>query len=308
MPTPLTLPAGYRQRPLALDDAAAIAAVMAAEELADTGAVTIETADLIGDWSDPSYDLGAHSVGVLDGAGQLVGYAEFVGHDRADAGVHPEHHGRGIGTALAGWVRERAAEAGSPLVGMPKPVGSPGDRLLGSLGWQARWTSWTLALPEGHRIPDRPLPDGHVIRAAEPSDHEALWNVIEDAFLEWSERDRTPLATWLQRIVGRPGFEPWQLRVLTDPAGEVVGGVVCVLADEGREGYVDKIAIRADQRGRGLAQAMLADTFAVARSHGAVRSALATDSRTGALSLYQRVGMVVTSEWVNRAVATGAGT
>jgi mycothiol synthase len=100
--------------------------------------------------------------------------------------------------------------------------------------------------------------------------------------------------------VKRPGFESWNLRVVTDPAGAVVGVIQAFLA--GDEGYVNKLATRADQRGRGIAQAMLVDAFAVARAHGATRSGLATDSRTGALGLYEKVGMVVASTWLNRAV------
>jgi len=45
---------------------------------------------------------------------------------------------------------------------------------------------------------------------------------------------------------------------------------------------------------------MLADAFGLARAQGAVRCYLATDSRTGALGLYEKVGMVVTDVWVNR--------
>ena len=54
--------------------------------------------------------------------------------------------------------------------------------------------------------------------------------------------------------------------------------------------------------GEGIAQALLADAFAVARAHGANRSGLSTDSRTGALGLYEKVGMRVTSTWVMRGV------
>ena len=82
----------------------------------------------------------------------------------------------------------------------------------------------------------------------------------------------------------------------------IVAVAVVVLADlDVLEGYVDRLATRADQRGRGLAQALLVDAFAAARAQGAVRSALSTDSRTGALGLYEKVGMVVTQTWVNRA-------
>jgi mycothiol synthase len=58
------------------------------------------------------------------------------------------------------------------------------------------------------------------------------------------------------------------------------------------------------QRNRGLAQALLVDAFAAGRAHGALRQCLSTDSRSGALSLYEKVGMVVHDVWVNRAVGT----
>ncbi|MDH2412717.1 GNAT family N-acetyltransferase [Nocardioides sp. CER19] len=310
MPAALTLPEGYTQRPLSLADADRIAAVMGAEELADTGEVAIEAADLVADWSEPSYDVGAHSVGVVAPTGELVAYAEAFGSDRADASVHPAHHGLGIGTALAHWVVARAGELGADRIGMPKPVGSPGDKLLESLGWSARWTSWVLELPEGRTIPDRSLPAGYAIREADGADYEQAWDVVESAFLEWSVRGREPFDKWLHHVVGRPGFEPWNLRVATDATGTVVGAVIIQLAalddDRGREGYVDKVAVRRDQRGLGLGQALLAESFATARTHGAVRSRLATDTRTGALSLYEKVGMQVVQEWVNRATPTGA--
>ena len=308
MPEALALPEGYTQRPLTLDDAERIAAVMGAEELADTGEIAIETADLVADWSEPSYDLGAHSVGVVGPSGELVAYAEAYGGDRGDAAVHPDHHGLGIGTALAHWIVTRAGELGAERIGMPKPVGSPGDKLLDALGWEARWTSWVLELPEGRTVPERPLPEGYAIREAGGGDYEQAWDVVETAFLEWSVRQRQPFDTWLHHVVARPGFESWNLRVATDASGTVVGAVIILLAgldgDSGLEGYVDKVAVRRDQRGLGLGQALLAESFATARAHGAVRSRLATDSRTGALSLYEKVGMHVVQEWVNRAAPT----
>jgi GNAT superfamily N-acetyltransferase len=57
--------------------------------------------------------------------------------------------------------------------------------------------------------------------------------------------------------------------------------------------------VRRDQRGRGIARALLVDAFERARARGASRSELATDSRTGALPLYQHVGMVVTQNWAH---------
>jgi ribosomal protein S18 acetylase RimI-like enzyme len=68
------------------------------------------------------------------------------------------------------------------------------------------------------------------------------------------------------------------------------------------QGYISRLATRRDQRGRGLAQSLLVDAFAEARGRGATRFELSTDSRTGALGLYEKVGMEVTSVWVNRAI------
>ena len=149
-------------------------------------------------------------------------------------------------------------------------------------------------------VPERPLPDGYVVRAADPGEYEQCWTVQEDAFLEWSKREREPFDDWLAEMTGRPGFEPWNIRVVVDPSGAVVSMAWVQLGEE--SAFIARLATRSDQRGRGLAQALLVDAFAVARERGATRSELSTDSRTGALGLYEKVGMVVTSNWVNRAI------
>lgn len=300
------LPDGLTSRPLTPADARAVYEVMAAQQRVDVGSAEIEEADIVADWQRPSYDLGASSVGVLDGD-RLVACAEVMAAGRADVGVHPDHRGRGIGTWLAGWIRAKGREQGVAEVGMPQPEGSAGDRLMESLGFHVRWHSWVLTLPEGTTVPDRPLPEGYTVRAATEEEHPAAYAVQEDAFLEWSKRERDTFEEWQAGTVRRPGFEPWHLRVVLDPAGEVVAMAFLVMfprEEGGTEAYVDRLATRRDQRGRGLAQALLVDAFRVGAEHGAVTSSLSTDSRTGALGLYEKVGMVVTQNWVNRGIAT----
>lgn len=299
MPDAPQLPPGLTTRPLQKSDSRAVFVLMAAQEQEDIGEVVIEEADIISDWAKPSHDLGARSVGVFDGD-TLVGYAELMGADRADTAVLPSHRGRGIGTWLAAWLLDLGRSVGSSVIGMPVPQGSSGDRLLEQLGFRVRWTSWVLKLPEGASIPERDLPAGYVIRAAESGDLRAAHDVLEDAFLEWSVRDRETFEDFEAATTGRPGFEPWNLRVVVDPDGAVVGVSLVLVSDNGSTGYVDRLAVRKDQRNRGLAQALLVDSFARAREHGAMTAELSTDSRTGALPLYERVGMVAESIWVNR--------
>lgn len=300
----LSLPEGYTARPLTVEDARGVYEVMAAQEKHDVGTVEIEEADIVADWQRPGYVVEEHGVGVLDGP-VLVAYAEHVRNDRGDAAVHPDHRGKGLGTQLALWMQDTARRSGASVVGMPVPEGSPGDRLLEALGYRVGWNSWLLTLPEGATVPERPLPEGYAVRAATEEEHRGAWTVNEDAFLEWSDRPRDTFEEWQAATVLRPGFEPWHLRVVVDPAGEVVGMAFLVMAarDEGgTEGFIDRLATRADQRGRGLGQALLVDAFRVATEHGASSSSLSTDSRTGALGLYEKVGMVVASNWVNRAI------
>jgi len=298
----LELPAGLSARPLAMDDAYAVYEVMALQEQHDIGKVEIEAADIVGDWQKPSFDIGGSTVGVFDGDA-LIAYAEVSRSGRGDAAVNPAYRRRGIGTALAAWMRERTAALGGTVIGTPVPEGSAGDQLLEKLGWKVRWTSWVLALPEGVDIQERPLPAGYAIREAAPEEYPAVQTVIEDAFLEWSVRDRESYDDFLATTVQRPGFEPWHFRVVTDAAGEIVGtALVQMYGEPPIEAFISRLAVRRDQRHQGLAQALLVDAFARGREHGAHRSALSTDSRTGALSLYQKVGMEVGDVWVNRAV------
>jgi mycothiol synthase len=298
----LTLPEGLTSRVLTMDDARAVYDVVAAQELVDVGRVEIEQADIDSDWSRPSWDISTHTIGVFDGD-RMVAYGEITHPDRGFAAVHPDHRRRGIGTAIAGWLQQTVQDLGGTGYGSPVPEGSAGDRLLAKLGYRIRHTSWVLALPEGKEIEHRDLPDGYAIREALSQEYPAVQDVIEDAFLEWSVRERQSYEDFHASVIGRPGFEPWQLRVVTDPEGVIVGVALVVMAGEDAdEAYIDKLAVRKDQRHRGLAQALLVDAFARGREHGAKRSALSTDSRTGALSLYEKVGMEVGDVWLNRAI------
>jgi mycothiol synthase len=294
------LPEGLTTRPLHRTESGALFDLIAAQERHDTGSVEIEEADLISDWALPGYDLEASTIAVYDGE-RLVAYAEHMRGDRVDAAVHPDHRGRGIGTWLAAWLRQLVASRGATVIGMPVPEGSAGDRLLAGLGYRVRWTSWMLALPEGQEIENRELPQGYAVGEARREDYVALHVVLEDAFLEWSERDRETFEAFTAMVLQRPGFESWNARVVTDPSGGIAAAAIVFLSEQGTA-YIARLGTRKDQRNQGLAQALLVDSFAAGREHGAKVFELNTDSRTGALGLYEKVGMVTTGVWVNRAI------
>ena len=295
----MDLPPELQTRPLTIEDAVPVANLMRASEIHDVGEALIDDEDIVGDWQRPSFDLASQSVGVLE-RGTLVAYAEVFKGRYADATVHPDHRGRGIGSALAGWTQDRARTDGGTLVGQPVPSGGDAERLLEILGHHERWKSWVLELPGGSVIEPQPLTPGYAIREMRAGDERAAYQLIEDAFNEWPDRQPSTFDDWAAGVVLRPGFEPWQLRLVCDGVDTPVGVSFLILS--GDCGYVDTLAVRADQRGRGLARALLADSFEVARLRGARRSELSTDSRTGALGLYLRVGMEVTSIWRHLAI------
>jgi mycothiol synthase len=295
----MELPEGFTARPLTMDDAPAVHALVAAEETIDLGEAELALEDIVADWQQPSFDITSSTVGILDGD-RLVAYGDVSGPEIGYAAVDPALRGRGLGTAVARWQQALGRERGFARIGSQVVEGGAADRLLDSLGYRLRWPAWDLELPEGRELAARPLPDGFALRDAAPADHEAVWTLLEDAFLEWSDRDRATLEDFGARVWGRPGFEPWNLRLVEDASGALVGVTQVYLSGDG--GYVAKIAVRSDHRGRGLAPPMLVDAFALARQHGAVRCYLSTDTRAGARGLYERVGMEVASTWVNRTI------
>ncbi|MEX2421836.1 MAG: GNAT family N-acetyltransferase, partial [Actinomycetota bacterium] len=62
-------------------------------------------------------------------------------------------------------------------------------------------------------------------------------------------------------------------------------------------GWVQQIAVRKDHRGRGLGGALLHHAFREFFERGKRTTGLSTDSRTGALTLYEHVGMSVTHSY-----------
>ena len=293
---------GYAVRPLTNGDAPAVFELMAESDVESLDQVVIEESDIVGDWQRPSFDITRHSIGVFDGV-RLIGYAEVHLGRWADAAVAVSHRGHGIGTALAAWTQRLSRRDGQGLVGMPVPEGSAGERLLRALGYEVLWTSWVLEMPPGKNIEPQPIAEGYSTRAAAgDGDHRAAHQILDEAFLEWSEREPESFDDFAAGSVLRPGFEPWHFRLMLDPSGAIVG--VSLLMTNGELGYVAKLAVHRDHRGRGLARALLVDSFAVAREHGTSRAELSTDSRTGALGLYEKVGMEVTSRWRHWAIDT----
>ena len=306
MDAPLALPGDFSARPCVLADAPAVYELVAANEAHDAGEVLIELEDIESEWARPSFDLAGHTVAVIEDATRtLVGQGEMTMDTRADCCVHPAWRGKGIGTWLVGWTEDRAHSLGASRVGQTVvDTATDAITLFERRGYTWLWTSWILGIDFADTSLEPPtLPEGYSIRDFVPGeDDRRVHEVIDTAFLEWSDREPFPFEDWRAKTLSRAGCEPWLLPVVVGPEGTIEGAAYLIDAGEGNEGWVQELAVGREHRGLGLGRALLHESFARFQARGRTGCGLNTDSRTGALGLYEHVGMSVKQSFTHRAL------
>ena len=221
------------------------------------------------------------------------------------ADVHPEHRGLGLGAALVDWSVHRARELGADRIGQTVEDGrADAVALLRARGSVPVRTAWILCREHDGAAPPEPrVGDGVELREYTPADELEALEMMELAFSEWPDRPPSPLATWQATITRREGFSDDQLQVAVSAEGQVVGAAF--LIDDGEEVWVDKLATHPQFRGRGIGSALMRHVFVLSHARGRGTTCLSTDSNTGALPFYERLGMHVTRSFTHWAVPLG---
>lgn len=284
------LPAGYRSRAATVADVPAIHALVTAAEEARYGRAETDADTIAADLARPGLDLVADTALAYDETGALAGRAWV--NRRSEVDVHPAHRGRGLGAALLDWVDERARRTGTAQVVQTVPDDdAEAVALVRSRGYAPMVTAWLLgiALPAEPEVPEPPA--GITVRHFRPGDERATHQVTEDAFDAWQQRRRS-YDEWALLTVGRETFAP-DLSPLAFAGDELVGAVLSLDVPDADEGYVERVAVRRDHQRRGVAQLLLRHTFRDFHRRGRRGCTLWTHSDTGALALYERVGMTV---------------
>jgi len=289
----IDLPDGLVARPTTRDDVNAIYRLVAACEQVNDGKVEIDRADVEAGFERFGFDPATDSVLVFEGSAP-VAYAElYLG--RGEGGVAPSHRGRGIGTALLAWIEECARVAGEREVGQTTTDGDARAReLYLANGYEPSWVAWIIRT-ELSASPEPPdVPVGISIRPFELTDARPVQEMIDAAFSEWEGRDPSPYEVWATHILEHPAFAP-ELSPLAFDGDELVGAVLSF--DVPPEGWIEQVATRASHRGRGIAQALLRTAFVGFAGRGYRIAGVSTESRTGALGLYEKVGMRVVRQY-----------
>ncbi|MFG2359266.1 GNAT family N-acetyltransferase [Streptomyces sp. NPDC048521] len=289
LPTPW--PVGYRSRSATPADVQAVHRLVAACERELLGRAVTGIDRIAADLGLPDQEPESDTVLVHDCQGDLVGWGRVRGR-RTRIHVHPDHRGRGLGRSLLDWSEARGRQLGSDRLSQSVPDSDPAaSALLRSSGYVPLVTEWLLAItmPVEPEVPEPP--SGITVRPFRPGDEQAAYQVTEDAFDEWQQRRKT-YAEWARLTVEGATFEP-AASPLAFADGQLVGVVLSSDVPGSDEGYVERVAVRHDHRTRGIARTLLREAFRTFYHQGKRTCTLWTHTDTGALSLYERIGMTV---------------
>lgn len=308
---------GLTWRPLTGQDTDALFALIAAIEAFDAPPYRTsrgEVAQMLdGDWKD----LAANTVVGVEATGELRAYATVevrpgdVSTIRAfvAGGVHPQARGVGIGTALVGWMTNRARTrlAAHPdrspgRIAAYLDDGAPEHwRLYEAAGYTAQRFYTTLRRDLRADIHEVTLEPGLRLLPWSEDVDDATRLAHNDAFRDHWGSEPATVQTWLQ---GRVTFAPgWSFVVVDDDrSGDGVPFVAGYLLSGRYEqdwpvagyssGYIEMLGVRREHRGRKIAIALLAAAMTAYRADGVEYAELDvdTDNPSGAFGLYSTLG------------------
>lgn len=298
------LPAGCNLRSARPDDAGVIAALINSVDLSLGSTPWVTEDDVAEDFEDPHFGLETDTW-VLEDGDEVVGYAELWNARRDDAEaleaqgwVSPAHRDRGIGTFLVDRFEEAATAAAPILQRRPVLLRTyfPGRDERARAIFEARGYSlvrhfWHMAIELKDLPQPRTIPASIALRTLDPDrDVRALHELMEHAFAEHWGWSPTSFENFWRRVAGRADFDPG-LTLLAVEDGRLVGAAINVV--KLGEGWVNDLGVRKEARGRGLGELLLTHSFALFERRGLPAAALGVDAgnRTGAVRLYERVGM-----------------
>jgi mycothiol synthase len=290
-----------RPTPDRLDEALAL---LRAADAAVYGDSDWTEAELREEWAGLDLERDAWLVEV---DGRIAGVAHLLsrkaGRYIADAYVHPDLTGRGVGTRIVNLLEARVRElrpewpAGERIV--LEAAHLVGDErapeLFADLGFERVRSFFRMVIDVSEPQPQPAWPAEVEVRPLDPDrDGPALYDAEVEAFAEeWGYVARD-YDVWRERVFGRSGFDP-ALVPLAWVGDQVVAFSRNYAKQNGDWGFVGTLGVRPAWRRRGLGLALLRDSFRRFRETGETTVALGVDveNPTGATRLYERAGMRV---------------
>lgn len=295
-------PPGTTVRPTSLDDAAEVREHLAAHSIALIGTHQYSPEGVANFLRDPALDL-ATDTWTVEADGKLVGTAASVsaGTGRVTIEVSSSD------AAVAGWLLDRTLERAAEQVrasDVDEATVSLGiihqDEQLASLAADRglAWSTSSQRMMIKHTAPVEapPVPAGVVVRSGAEGDtvRRDGHRLINESFAGQTSAIPRPYDEWVAQHEARSTFD-WSMLTVLELDGRAVAVRECDtnFVHSNDCGYVGRLGVLDEARGRGLAKFLLRDAFAIDAAAGRSGTMLHVDSSnpTPAVGLYLSVGM-----------------
>jgi mycothiol synthase len=251
--------------------------------------------DEIRQWIDNEALLPNNLLVLVDDDDRVVGYFD-VWHEGQSVDV--DMASPGFWDEALDHAENRARALGAKRVRTYFVEGHELGERIAARGYREIRGSWTMEIEFGVEAPAEPvIPDGFELRPyRHPDDEQAVYEALQEAFEDHWDFNPTSIETWRGFTVEHRTFDPdlW----LVAWAGDEVAGASLNYpekADDPGYGWIGTLGVRRDFRRRGVGEALLRRSFAALHARGLrkVRLSVDAESTTGAVRLYERVGMAV---------------
>src|SRR5690242_11169692 len=204
-----------------LADLEAVADLIIACDLADTGKPDFSAEELREDWEREHFSLATDARVVVASAGQIIGYTDVCPRPprglfiNPNTSVHPAYRGQGIERALYRFAEARArqywAATGDDAFCRVWTISvkPASHRLLEEEGFTASLVETRLEIDLDEPPPAPTWPEGFQVRIFIPGvDEHAVHQVIQESFKDIGTREEVPFEDWVEHLLHREDFDP----------------------------------------------------------------------------------------------------
>lgn len=301
----VTLPAGYSSRAPEIADAERILDLVVAYNTPIVGYGDFTLDDVRDELTEPGFDRVTDGWLVFDRQGALVGYGWAMGQ-RGDGDI-VDVESIALDPQVGRWLLDRALERAAGIgrsrgldqVTVDKTIYRGDEAMTGlatGLGFQPATTFHRMRIDHDGPVPMPEPPPGMLVHEGAYDDaiRRAAHHLSMSSFAEHFGHTDTPYEHWLETHEARSVFD-WSQLTVVEADGEPVALCECndAFVEDENCGYVMRIGVLKQARGRGLAKYLLRRAFAVDAAAGRSGTILHVDTNntTPALGLYESVGM-----------------
>lgn len=229
---------------------------------------------------------------VLELDGRVVGYGDiWIANNEVALDVAAPGHWQ----VFFEWAEDRARVDRLTRVRAYFPAGHELAEFVQRRGYRLWRSAYTMQIELDDGVPEAPrLPSGIELRAYRPDDADSLRAALNEAFARDPFFHQASPSHFHAFYLGARGFDP-SLWLLAWARAELAGFILALPEHAGDRtvGWVESLGVRPRWRGRGLGAALLRAAFRELHARGLRQVGLGVDAEneTGALRLYERVGM-----------------